>query len=45
MAKFFCVDLFQKIAEMAHAHEALLMVDNSIMSPVLSKPLTLGAGY
>ncbi|KAL4607552.1 hypothetical protein ACB092_09G183300 [Castanea dentata] len=33
----------RKIAEMAHAHGALLMVDNSIMSPVLSKPLTLGA--
>ena len=36
---------FQKIAEMAHAHGALLLVDNSIMSPVLSQPLTLGAGY
>lgn len=35
---------FQKIAEMAHAHGALLMVDNSIMSPVLSRPLELGAG-
>ncbi|KAK4580946.1 hypothetical protein RGQ29_024560 [Quercus rubra] len=33
----------RKIAEMAHAHGALLMVDNSIMSPVLSQPLTLGA--
>lgn len=29
---------------MAHAHGALLMVDNSIMSPVLSRPLELGAG-
>jgi cystathionine beta-lyase/cystathionine gamma-synthase len=29
---------------MAHAHGALLLVDNSIMSPVLSQPLTLGAG-
>ena len=35
---------FQKIAEMAHAHDALLLVDNSIMSPVLSQPLELGAG-
>ncbi|KAK4580947.1 hypothetical protein RGQ29_024561 [Quercus rubra] len=33
----------RKIAEMAHAHGALLLVDNSIMSPVLSQPLTLGA--
>ncbi|XP_015900622.1 cystathionine beta-lyase, chloroplastic isoform X1 [Ziziphus jujuba] len=33
----------RKIAEMAHAHGALLMVDNSIMSPVLSRPLELGA--
>ena len=41
----FVLILFQKIAEMAHAHGALLMVDNSIMSPVLSQPLTLGAGY
>ena len=44
MEKFYCADPFQKIAEMAHAHGALLMVDNSIMSPVLSQPLTLGAG-
>ncbi|ESR55303.1 cystathionine beta-lyase [Citrus sinensis] len=33
----------RKIAEMAHAHGALLLVDNSIMSPVLSRPLELGA--
>ncbi|XP_042503737.1 cystathionine beta-lyase, chloroplastic [Macadamia integrifolia] len=33
----------RKIAEMAHAHGALLMIDNSIMSPVLSQPLELGA--
>lgn len=32
-----------KIAELAHAHDALLLVDNSIMSPVLSQPLELGA--
>ena len=30
---------------MAHAHGALLLVDNSIMSPVLSQPLELGAGF
>ena len=35
---------FQKITEMAHTHGALLLVDNSIMSPVLSQPLELGAG-
>lgn len=29
---------------MAHAQGALLLVDNSIMSPVLSRPLELGAG-
>ncbi|CAI9765632.1 unnamed protein product [Fraxinus pennsylvanica] len=33
----------RKIAEMAHAHGALVLVDNSIMSPVLSLPLELGA--
>ncbi|XP_027350710.1 cystathionine beta-lyase, chloroplastic isoform X3 [Abrus precatorius] len=33
----------QKIAEMAHSHDALVLVDNSIMSPVLSQPLELGA--
>ncbi|KAL3534574.1 hypothetical protein ACH5RR_003035 [Cinchona calisaya] len=32
-----------KIAEMAHSHGAVLLVDNSIMSPVLSHPLELGA--
>ncbi|CAI5990783.1 unnamed protein product, partial [Closterium sp. NIES-65] len=31
------------IAEIAHSVGALLLVDNSIMSPVLSKPLQLGA--
>lgn len=36
--------LFQKIAEIAHANGALVLVDNSIMSPVLSRPLELGAG-
>lgn len=35
---------FQKIANIAHANGALLMVDNSIMSPVLCQPLELGAG-
>ncbi|OWM66838.1 hypothetical protein CDL15_Pgr002633 [Punica granatum] len=33
----------RKIAEIAHAWGALLLVDNSIMSPVLSQPLQLGA--
>ncbi|KAJ4971184.1 hypothetical protein NE237_004283 [Protea cynaroides] len=33
----------RKIAEMAHAHGALLLIDNSIMSPILSQPLELGA--
>ncbi|KAI8562440.1 hypothetical protein RHMOL_Rhmol03G0037900 [Rhododendron molle] len=33
----------RKIAEIAHAHAALVLVDNSIMSPVLSQPLELGA--
>ncbi|XP_028775665.1 cystathionine beta-lyase, chloroplastic isoform X1 [Neltuma alba] len=33
----------RKIAEMAHAHGALVLVDNSIMSPVLCQPLELGA--
>ncbi|GAB4843927.1 hypothetical protein Ancab_013891 [Ancistrocladus abbreviatus] len=32
-----------RISEMAHAHGALVLVDNSIMSPVLSHPLELGA--
>lgn len=36
--------IVQKIAEIAHAHGALVLVDNSIMSPVLSQPLDLGAG-
>ncbi|KAK7244447.1 hypothetical protein RIF29_39269 [Crotalaria pallida] len=33
----------RKIAELAHAQGALVLVDNSIMSPVLSRPLELGA--
>ncbi|XP_058087363.1 cystathionine beta-lyase, chloroplastic isoform X2 [Magnolia sinica] len=33
----------RKISEMAHAHGAIVMVDNSIMSPVLSQPIELGA--
>ncbi|KAG8093828.1 hypothetical protein GUJ93_ZPchr0012g18784 [Zizania palustris] len=33
----------KKIAEIAHYHGALVLVDNSIMSPVLSHPLELGA--
>ncbi|MBA0804092.1 hypothetical protein Gohar_014246, partial [Gossypium harknessii] len=34
----------RRIAEMAHTHGAILLVDNSIMTPVLSRPLELGAG-
>jgi hypothetical protein len=34
----------QKIAEIAHSHGAFVLVDNSIMSPVLSRPIELGAG-
>ncbi|KAF5447428.1 hypothetical protein F2P56_032981 [Juglans regia] len=33
----------RKIAEMTHKYDALLLVDNSMMSPILSQPLTLGA--
>eukprot|EP01018_Ginkgo_biloba_P018770 Gb_38200 [translate_table: standard] len=33
----------RKISEIAHAHGALVLVDNTIMSPVLSRPLELGA--
>ncbi|CAN6476203.1 unnamed protein product [Victoria cruziana] len=33
----------RNISELAHAHGALVLVDNSIMSPVLSRPLELGA--
>ncbi|KAJ8433145.1 hypothetical protein Cgig2_007109 [Carnegiea gigantea] len=33
----------RKISEIAHAQGALVLVDNSIMSPVLSRPLELGA--
>lgn len=32
-----------KIAEIAHAHGCILVVDNTLMSPYLQKPLTLGA--
>nr|BAP47508.1 cystathionine beta-lyase [Gentiana triflora] len=35
----------RRIAEIAHAHGALLLVDNSIMSPVLSQPLDIGADF
>jgi O-succinylhomoserine sulfhydrylase len=31
------------LAELAHAHNCLLVVDNCFCSPVLQKPLTLGA--
>uniref|UniRef100_M8BEM2 cysteine-S-conjugate beta-lyase n=1 Tax=Aegilops tauschii TaxID=37682 RepID=M8BEM2_AEGTA len=33
----------KKISEIAHSHGALVLVDNSIMSPVLSWPIELGA--
>ncbi|GJN29509.1 hypothetical protein PR202_gb17735 [Eleusine coracana subsp. coracana] len=33
----------KRIAEIAHSHGALVLVDNSIMSPVLSRPIELGA--
>jgi len=33
----------QAIAELAHANGALLVVDNSLMSPYLQQPLSLGA--
>uniref|UniRef100_A0A0D6R8B7 cysteine-S-conjugate beta-lyase n=1 Tax=Araucaria cunninghamii TaxID=56994 RepID=A0A0D6R8B7_ARACU len=33
----------RKISDIAHVHGALVLVDNSIMSPVLSRPLELGA--
>lgn len=33
----------QAIAELAHAHGALLAVDNTFLSPHFQKPLTLGA--
>uniref|UniRef100_A0A6V7QVA3 cysteine-S-conjugate beta-lyase n=1 Tax=Ananas comosus var. bracteatus TaxID=296719 RepID=A0A6V7QVA3_ANACO len=35
--------LSQKISEIAHSYGALVLVDNSIMSPVLCRPLELGA--
>ncbi|WOK96417.1 hypothetical protein Cni_G05124 [Canna indica] len=37
------ITVISKIAEIAHSYGALVMVDNSIMSPVLSQPLELGA--
>ncbi|XP_062227514.1 cystathionine beta-lyase, chloroplastic-like [Phragmites australis] len=33
----------KKISEIAHSYGALVLVDNSIMSPVLSRPIELGA--
>ncbi|MGI9325963.1 MAG: cystathionine gamma-synthase [Pseudomonadales bacterium] len=32
-----------KLSEVAHAHDALVMVDNTFMSPYLQNPLALGA--
>ncbi|MCO5551990.1 hypothetical protein L7F22_005498 [Adiantum nelumboides] len=37
------VSNIREITRIAHQHGALVMADNSIMSPVLSKPLELGA--
>lgn len=33
----------QRLSEVAHAHGALLSIDNSVMSPYLQNPLDLGA--
>ena len=33
----------EKLAQIAHQHEALLVVDNSFLSPALQQPLSLGA--
>lgn len=33
----------EKLAEIAHNHQALLVVDNSFLSPALQQPLRLGA--
>ncbi|XP_068634365.1 cystathionine beta-lyase, chloroplastic-like [Aristolochia californica] len=33
----------RRVSELAHAYGALVLVDNSIMSPVLCRPLELGA--
>lgn len=35
----------QSLAELAHAHGAKLCVDNTFLSPLLMKPLRLGADY
>ena len=42
LTSLFCIS--QKISEIAHSHGAIVLVDNSIMSPVLSRPIELGAG-
>ncbi|KAH7663664.1 Cystathionine beta-lyase protein [Dioscorea alata] len=33
----------RKVSEIAHSHGALVLVDNSILSPILCQPLELGA--
>src|SRR5699024_9714220 len=33
----------RRIIELAHRHDALVIVDNTFMTPVLQKPLALGA--
>jgi cystathionine beta-lyase/cystathionine gamma-synthase len=35
----------QALAEIAHAHDALFMVDNTFATPVLCRPLELGADF
>ncbi|PHT57866.1 hypothetical protein CQW23_00229 [Capsicum baccatum] len=41
----YALSLKMKIAEMAHSHGALVLVDNDIMAPVPSNPLDRGAGF
>ena len=37
-----CVDI-ERIAQVAHAHDALVVVDNTFATPYLQQPLSLGA--
>lgn len=38
-----CITDLAQAAKIAHSHNALLVVDNTFSSPILQKPLTLGA--
>lgn len=38
-----CITDIAEIAKLAHAHGAKVVVDNTFMSPILQKPLNLGA--